>query len=50
MPVPLGLRLKARCVAVFCRVALAFARDPERVEALTAIRRNYEALARWKEG
>ncbi len=40
------MRLKARLVVLFCRVALAFAREPERVEALTAIRRNYEILAR----
>jgi len=48
MPVPLGLRLKARLLVLMCRVALAFVSDPERVEALTALRRNYEALAGWK--
>jgi len=46
MPVPLGLRLKARLVVLFCRVALSFVDDAERVEALTALRRNYELLAR----
>ena len=39
------MRLKARLVVVSCRVALAFVSDPERVEALTALRRNYELLA-----
>ncbi len=48
MPVPLGLRLKARLVVLFCRVALPFVKDGERVEALTALRQNYEMLARWE--
>ena len=46
MAVPFGLRVKARSVVVFCRVALAFVTEPERVEALTVLRRNYELLAR----
>jgi len=41
----MGLRLKARLVIALCRVALAFVSDAERVEALTALRRNYELLA-----
>jgi len=46
MSIPFGLRCKARLVAAMCRVALAFVSEPERVEALTALRRNYELLAR----
>lgn len=42
------MRLKARFVVVGCRVALAFVSEPERVEALTALRRNYEMLEGWK--
>jgi hypothetical protein len=45
MPVPLGLKVKARLVVVFCRVALAFVRDGEKAEALAALRQNYELLA-----
>ncbi len=45
MSAPLALMLKARLVVALCRVALAFASDAERVEALTALRRNYEYLA-----
>lgn len=46
MSVPFGLRLKARLVVGFCRVALAFVADEQRIEALRALRRNYEMLAR----
>jgi hypothetical protein len=40
------LRLKARVVVVACRVAQSFVSEPERAEALSALRRNYEILAR----
>ena len=43
---PLGLRVKGALVVLLCRVALAFAREPERVEALEALRRNYELVGR----
>jgi hypothetical protein len=46
MPVPLGLKLKARLVVVFCRVAQAFVTEGEKAEALAALRQNYEFLAR----
>jgi len=45
MSVPFGLWLKAKLVVATCRVAHAFVSDAERVEALTALRRNYELLA-----
>jgi len=45
MPVPLGLRLKARLLVMLCRVAQSFATGPERAEALSALRRNYGRLA-----
>lgn len=45
MSIPFGLRCKARLVVAICRVALAFASDAERIEALHALRRNYEPLA-----
>ena len=42
---PFCLRLKAKLVVATCRVALSFVSDSERVEALTALRQNYESLA-----
>jgi hypothetical protein len=46
MPVPLGLRLKARLLVSFCRVWQSLVSEPERAEALAALRRGYERLAR----
>ena len=46
MSVPFGLKLKAKLVVAFCRVAAAFVTDGERAEAIAALRQNYELLAR----
>jgi hypothetical protein len=40
----LGLRFKCFFVSVLCRTALPFLRDPERIEAVLSIRRNYDDL------
>lgn len=44
---PLGLRVKGRLVVLLCRAALPFLRDPQRIEAVGALRHNYEALLGW---
>lgn len=44
---PLGLRVKARLVVLLCRAALPFLRDPERIEAMGALRQNYETMLGW---
>ena len=41
---PLGLRLKCVLVSILCRSARPFLRDPERIEAVLSIRRNYDDL------
>jgi hypothetical protein len=41
---PLGLRFKCVMVSVLCRTARPFLRDPERIEAVLSIRRNYDGL------
>jgi len=44
---PWGLKFKGRLVVLLCRAALPFLRDPERIEAMGALRQNYEALLGW---
>jgi len=43
---PLGLRLRGRLVVLLCRTARPFLRDPQRIEAVERLRRNYELLIR----
>ena len=41
---PLGLRVKGRLVIILCRTARPFLRDPQRIEAMESLGRNYELL------
>ena len=41
---PLGLRLKGRIVVVLCLSARPFLKDPERIEAIESLRKNYGRL------
>jgi hypothetical protein len=41
---PLGLRIKGRLVVVLCRTARPFLNDPDRIQAVESLRRNYGRL------
>jgi len=41
---PLGLRVKGLLVVVLCRSARPFLRDPDRMEAVESLRKNYMRL------
>ena len=41
---PFGLRVKGRLVVALCRSARHFQNDPERIEAIESLRKNYGRL------